>query len=213
MRSPICSNRLADEHRVTLTLDLASARCQADSNRVAQVLLNLLTNAPDHTPADGCVTIRTLSENSRAVVTVSDTGPWHLRRALAAHLRSLLSHGRVTQSTHGRCRPRSGDLQSHRRSPRSNDRSNERTRKRRDLHGSTFGKKLIMHSSGEVVSAAAGDRRRPVASGWHGCRPASAHRGVAKMPGFLPTDDAEAREPSGRTHMRTPSTGFCGQEQ
>ena len=66
---------IADERRITLTLDLATASCRADADRIAQVILNLVTNALDHTPAEGRVTIRTQLENSSAVLAITDTGP------------------------------------------------------------------------------------------------------------------------------------------
>ena len=73
---------LAAERRITLTLDLASAPCRADTDRLAQVILNFLTNALDHTPAEGRVAIRTRVEDSHAIIAVTDSGPG----IAAAHL-------------------------------------------------------------------------------------------------------------------------------
>ena len=91
---------LADERRITLTLDLASAHSRADPDRIAQVILNLLTNALDHTPADGRVTIRTLIENSHATVSITDTGPGiaagHLPRIFDRFYRADDSRNRRT---------------------------------------------------------------------------------------------------------------------
>ncbi|MBV9617462.1 MAG: ATP-binding protein, partial [Ktedonobacteraceae bacterium] len=46
----------------------------ADSDRITQVLLNLLDNARRHTPEGGTITIGARSENQRLTVWVSDTG-------------------------------------------------------------------------------------------------------------------------------------------
>ena len=90
----------ADERRLALALDLASAPCQADTNRLAQIILNLVTNALEHTPADGRVTLRTRLENSHAVLTVTDTGPGiapeHLPRIFDRFYRADDSRNRRT---------------------------------------------------------------------------------------------------------------------
>ncbi len=65
---------LAEERRITLQTELVPARCRADSNRIAQVILNLLTNALDHTPAGGRVTVRAKTELGEAILSVTDTG-------------------------------------------------------------------------------------------------------------------------------------------
>ncbi len=91
---------IADERRITLTLDLASASTQADPHRLAQVILNLVTNALDHTPAEGRITIRTLLENSSAILTLTDTGPGiaaeHLPRIFDRFYRADDSRNRRT---------------------------------------------------------------------------------------------------------------------
>ncbi len=46
----------------------------ADSDRITQVLLNLLDNARHHTPAGGTVTIGARAEGKELTVWVSDTG-------------------------------------------------------------------------------------------------------------------------------------------
>lgn len=46
----------------------------ADPDRMMQVLVNLLGNALQYTPAGGSVTVTTMSEKQRIVVSVSDTG-------------------------------------------------------------------------------------------------------------------------------------------
>jgi two-component system, OmpR family, sensor histidine kinase BaeS len=54
----------------------------ADPDRLAQVLANLLTNAIEHTPAHGTITVTVTTEDHRARIEVTDTGagidPEHL---------------------------------------------------------------------------------------------------------------------------------------
>ena len=67
----------ADAKGVSLdvSLDRAAARIVGDSDRLRQVVLNLLVNAVKFTPSGGSVTVRTdASERSRVGVTVTDTG-------------------------------------------------------------------------------------------------------------------------------------------
>jgi signal transduction histidine kinase len=47
---------------------------RADDRRLAQVLINLLSNAIRHTPAGGSVTVSVSGEREQALVTVRDTG-------------------------------------------------------------------------------------------------------------------------------------------
>ena len=65
----------AAERQVHLEFDLAPAPCHADPDRIAQVILNLVTNALEHTPAGGTITVRTRSVNQESILAVSDTGP------------------------------------------------------------------------------------------------------------------------------------------
>lgn len=73
---------LADERQIKLRAQLLPAACLGDSERVAQVITNLLTNALHHTPAGGEVEISTKAENGMAMLIVSDNGagiaPEHL---------------------------------------------------------------------------------------------------------------------------------------
>lgn len=46
----------------------------ADADRLSQVLANLLSNAVEHTPRDGSITVTVTSDGHRAVVEVADTG-------------------------------------------------------------------------------------------------------------------------------------------
>ncbi len=66
----------AHDKQVRLTLDLASGlpRVQADPERIAQVLRNLLGNALRHTPDGGAITVGASEVDSGVEVSVSDTG-------------------------------------------------------------------------------------------------------------------------------------------
>ena len=63
--------------RLTLNVDLQPglAPVTADSERVGQVLRNLLANAITHTPSEGRIEIRARSIGADVEVTVTDTGP------------------------------------------------------------------------------------------------------------------------------------------
>jgi signal transduction histidine kinase len=49
--------------------------CVGDSERMAQVITNLLTNAVNYTPAGGEVEISTKVENGAALLMIADNGP------------------------------------------------------------------------------------------------------------------------------------------
>ena len=55
--------------------DLAAAPMQGDAERLGQVITNLLTNAIHYNRDAGEIRVGTRSENGRAILTVSDTGP------------------------------------------------------------------------------------------------------------------------------------------
>jgi len=90
----------AAERGLTFTLDLAPAPCRADPDRLAQVLLNLLTNALDHTPAAGRITIQTHTDAGHATAAVTDPGPGvaaeHLPRLFDRFYRADDSRNRRT---------------------------------------------------------------------------------------------------------------------
>lgn len=75
---------LAESERVTLQVEMESGLppVLADSERLSQVLHNLLNNALIHTPAGGTITIRTEHSGDRLRLSVQDTGdgisPEHL---------------------------------------------------------------------------------------------------------------------------------------
>lgn len=66
----------AKEKQVSLTHDLSPnlPQVRADSERIAQVLRNLLTNALRHTPRNGSISISAAAVESWVEVNVSDTG-------------------------------------------------------------------------------------------------------------------------------------------
>ena len=65
---------LADDRNVRLEVDAAPVPLLADEDRLLQVLLNLVDNALNHTPAGGTVTIACASEDRHALISVRDTG-------------------------------------------------------------------------------------------------------------------------------------------
>src|SRR5580692_3627068 len=60
---------------ITMTRELSPAEIYGDPRRLHQVITNLLTNALKFTPIGGRVTITTGADGTRAVLTVTDTGP------------------------------------------------------------------------------------------------------------------------------------------
>ena len=65
---------LADERRITIRTELLPTGCHGDSERVAQVVLNLLTNAVQHNKDEGEIRVMTQHINGSAVLVVSDNG-------------------------------------------------------------------------------------------------------------------------------------------
>ncbi len=66
---------LADEKRITIRAELLPAGCHGDTERVSQVVLNLLTNAVQHNKDGGEIRVSTKHINGSAVLVVSDNGP------------------------------------------------------------------------------------------------------------------------------------------
>ena len=91
---------LADERRIALTLDLAPAPCSADANRIAQVILNLLANALEHSPEGAHITLGTAAASGRATFFIADSGPGiaeeHLPRIFDRFYRADDSRNRRT---------------------------------------------------------------------------------------------------------------------
>ena len=66
---------LADERQITMLDELSAVECNGDSERLGQVITNVLTNAILHTQSGGEVRVTTRRENGHAVLTVADNGP------------------------------------------------------------------------------------------------------------------------------------------
>ena len=66
---------LADERRITIRAELLPAACHGDSERMAQVVLNLLTNAVHHNKDGGEIRVSTKHINGSTALAVSDNGP------------------------------------------------------------------------------------------------------------------------------------------
>ena len=65
---------LADERDVKIFIEAAPLEITGDSERLAQVVTNLLTNAIQYNQAEGEVRVKLESQNGLAVLTVADTG-------------------------------------------------------------------------------------------------------------------------------------------
>jgi two-component system, OmpR family, sensor kinase len=65
---------LADENGVKIHSDLSPLECVGDSERMAQVITNLLTNAIQYNKPNGEVRVSAKPQNDTAVLTASDTG-------------------------------------------------------------------------------------------------------------------------------------------
>src|SRR5204863_817205 len=65
----------AAERGITVHSDLAPAQCRGDAERIAQVVINLLTNAIHFNRDRGEVRVCARAEKGAAILTVSDAGP------------------------------------------------------------------------------------------------------------------------------------------
>jgi heavy metal sensor kinase len=65
---------LAEEKRVRIVSDLTPLEITGDSERLAQVVTNLLTNAIQHNQPEGEVRLKLEAQGGLAVLTVADTG-------------------------------------------------------------------------------------------------------------------------------------------
>jgi heavy metal sensor kinase len=66
---------LAESRRIRIESDLAPAACNGDSERVAQVITNLLSNAVFYNRDNGEVRVRVRHDSNFAVIEVADNGP------------------------------------------------------------------------------------------------------------------------------------------
>ena len=94
---------LADERRIALQPDLATAACTADPGCLAQVLTNLLSNAVKYSRPGDKVRLTTVRENGRAILRIADTGPGiapeHLPHLFDRFYRADASRNRTTGGT------------------------------------------------------------------------------------------------------------------
>jgi heavy metal sensor kinase len=65
---------LAEERRVKIISEITPLEITGDSERLAQVVTNLLTNAIQYNKLDGEVRVKLSNENNLAVLTIADTG-------------------------------------------------------------------------------------------------------------------------------------------
>jgi two-component system, OmpR family, sensor kinase len=68
------AEKIAATKNIQIQSNLQSAPTTGDSDRIAQVITNLLTNAVHYNKENGKIEIQTRSENNRAILTVKDTG-------------------------------------------------------------------------------------------------------------------------------------------
>lgn len=75
-RSADVARPRAAEHGITLVVEIPDAlpEIEADPDRLAQVLRNLLENAIRHTPTGGTIALRTTLRQDALAIAVSDTG-------------------------------------------------------------------------------------------------------------------------------------------
>lgn len=66
---------VAEDRHIRIDCELAPTECLGDSERLAQVVTNLLSNAILHNRSDGEVRVTTRSEKDSALLVVTDTGP------------------------------------------------------------------------------------------------------------------------------------------
>lgn len=68
------AEKIAASKNVRIESNLQPAPISGDSDRIAQVITNLLTNAVHYNRENGKIEIQTRAENNRAIFTVKDTG-------------------------------------------------------------------------------------------------------------------------------------------
>ncbi|MBK9122668.1 MAG: HAMP domain-containing protein [Chloroflexi bacterium] len=91
-------------HKLRMHVDTAfPAFHRIDPDRIKQVLTNLLSNAVEHTPAGGTITVELVSSASETTVSVSDNGsgiaPQHLPNVFERFYRADPSRTRATGGT------------------------------------------------------------------------------------------------------------------
>lgn len=66
---------LAQEKDIRMTSKLSLANCEADPERIQQIILNLLSNSIKFCPKGASIEVTTGTENGHAFLSVRDTGP------------------------------------------------------------------------------------------------------------------------------------------
>lgn len=91
---------LTEERGISLACEISPASCRADRGCINEILLNLLTNALQHTPPQGRITLRSAVESGNAFFSTTDTGagiaPEHLPRIIDRFYRTDDSRSRHT---------------------------------------------------------------------------------------------------------------------
>ena len=106
------------DHHWSLALPDEPVQVTGDEQRLHQVLSNLLANARRHTPAGTTVEVALARQNGHAVLSVTDDGPGHPRRAPGRRLRPVHPSRRLTHPRLRRRRPRPRPRPGHRHRPR-----------------------------------------------------------------------------------------------
>jgi heavy metal sensor kinase len=93
----------ASERQITFAGQLADAPCLADPDAIIRVILNLLANAIEHSPAGAAIEITTGTSAGNATLSVTDHGPGiaaeHLPRIFDRFYRADRSRNRKTGGT------------------------------------------------------------------------------------------------------------------
>lgn len=96
--SPLQS--LAEERHITLEFNLSTAPCLGDELRLSQIVLNLLSNALNHTADGGRIQLTTHSDSNHALFIITDNGygiaEEHLPHIFDRFYRSDKSRTRIT---------------------------------------------------------------------------------------------------------------------
>jgi len=74
---------LAAERSIELTVEMPALTCAGDPERLAQVFLNLLTNAIQYNREKGTVRVTGQAHEGKVVIAVSDSGPGIAEQDLA----------------------------------------------------------------------------------------------------------------------------------
>ncbi len=87
----------AHRHRLSIALPPEPVIVEADPNRMAQVLVNLLNNAAKYTEDGGQIRLAVAREGDRVAFRVRDTRRRHPPRDARPHLRPLRASGSVAR--------------------------------------------------------------------------------------------------------------------